>query len=42
VDWWSEVLKPLGYAFLLLAGLMTLWSMVNYLRLAWPILMETE
>ncbi len=42
VDWWTEVLRPFGYLFLVLAALMTLWSMVNYLRLAWPSLMEAD
>ncbi|WP_235044556.1 CDP-diacylglycerol--glycerol-3-phosphate 3-phosphatidyltransferase [Methylohalobius crimeensis] len=42
VDWWTEVLQPLGYGFLVLAAFMTLWSMINYLRAAWPILMENR
>ncbi|GAB6068218.1 CDP-diacylglycerol--glycerol-3-phosphate 3-phosphatidyltransferase [Methylothermus subterraneus] len=42
VDWATELLQPFGYAFLVLAALMTLWSMINYLRLAWPMLRETN
>ncbi len=42
VGWWAEVLRPLGYALLYLAALLTLWSMVSYLRAAWPVLMENR
>ncbi len=42
VEWWSETLRPLGYALLYLAAVLTLWSMVNYLRAAWPVLMENR
>lgn len=42
VDRWTEMLRPLGYVLLYLAALLTLWSMVNYLRAAWPVLMENR
>ena len=34
------LLFPLGYALLLVAAGLTLWSMVHYLRAAWPHLRE--
>ncbi|BCX82049.1 CDP-diacylglycerol---glycerol-3-phosphate 3-phosphatidyltransferase [Methylomarinovum caldicuralii] len=40
IEWWHGVLWPLGRAGLYLAAVMTLWSMVNYLRAAWPALMR--
>jgi len=40
VEWWTETLRPLGYGMLYLAAILTLWSMVNYLRAAWPALRE--
>ncbi len=42
VDLWTGTLRPIGYLFLYVAALLTLWSMVNYLRAAWPALMETR
>ena len=42
VEWWTEMLRPVGYALLYLAAILTLWSMVNYLRAAWPVLMENR
>ncbi len=40
VEWWPGVLQPVGLACLYLAAVMTLWSMINYLRAAWPALMQ--
>lgn len=42
VDWWTEILRPIGYLFLYIAALLTLWSMVNYLRAAWPELVKSR
>jgi len=42
VDLWTETLRPIGYLFLYMAALLTLWSMINYLRAAWPALMESR
>jgi len=42
VDWQSEWLRPLGYVLICAAAVLTLWSMVNYLRAAWPILLENR
>ncbi|HHJ39847.1 MAG: CDP-diacylglycerol--glycerol-3-phosphate 3-phosphatidyltransferase [Methylothermaceae bacteria B42] len=42
VDWQSEWLRPVGYVLIYAAAIMTLWSMVNYLRAAWPILLENR
>ncbi len=42
VDLGTETLRPIGYLFLYVAAILTLWSMVNYLRAAWPALMETR
>jgi CDP-diacylglycerol--glycerol-3-phosphate 3-phosphatidyltransferase len=33
---------PIGAALLLIAAALTLWSMVDYLRAAWPIMRSTE
>jgi CDP-diacylglycerol--glycerol-3-phosphate 3-phosphatidyltransferase len=33
---WFIPMYEIGYAFLLAAALLTLWSMWNYLRAAWP------
>ena len=38
VDWWFNTL---GVVLLYAATVMTLWSMVNYLRLAWPDLVDS-
>jgi len=32
----------IGFVFLYIAALLTLWSMVAYLRAAWPVLMESK
>ena len=39
----AELERPwvlMGYALLYVASLLTLWSMINYLRSAWPMLVE--
>ncbi len=35
---WNQV----GYIALYIAAVLTLWSMILYLRAAWPILMESN
>lgn len=41
-DWHAAWLRPVGYVMLYLAAGLTLWSMVNYLRVAWPIMTENR
>jgi len=41
-DWWTDSLRPMGFLFLYVAAFLTLWSMVNYLKAAWPALMENR
>ncbi|BBA33791.1 CDP-diacylglycerol/glycerol-3-phosphate 3-phosphatidyltransferase [Methylocaldum marinum] len=38
MDVWLGFLKNLGQLFLLISAILTLWSMVNYLRVALPVL----
>lgn len=38
MDIWQELLKNLGQFFLLISAILTLWSMVNYLKAALPAL----
>ncbi|MEY2341071.1 CDP-diacylglycerol--glycerol-3-phosphate 3-phosphatidyltransferase [Acidithiobacillus sp. IBUN Pt1247-S3] len=39
---WGVLARDIGIALLLLAAAMTLWSMVDYLRAAWPSLMGKQ
>lgn len=38
MDIWRETLKAAGQALLLISAVLTLWSMINYLRAALPVL----
>ena len=40
MDIWTEPLKQLGQGFLLISAVLTLWSMVNYLKAALPALTQ--
>jgi CDP-diacylglycerol---glycerol-3-phosphate 3-phosphatidyltransferase len=38
---WNTLILPVGYMALLLATILTLWSMVVYLQRAWPLLVRS-
>ena len=42
MDVWQQTLKPLGQYLLLIAAVLTLWSMLLYLRAALPLLRNAE
>lgn len=42
MDIWKESLQSIGQALLLVSAVLTLWSMVNYLRAALPALIQSD
>jgi len=42
MDVWRDTLQTIGQALLLLSAILTLWSMVSYLRAALPVLVSSD